>query len=92
MLCGAALVWLALRPWRLAQSRAHEAEADAYALALTGRPDVLERVLARLGARNLTSDDESFLTRAFFLTHPPIPTRIAAARRAAIRTESRQQA
>ena len=92
MLCGAGLVWLALRPWRLAQSRAHEAEADAFALELTGRPDVLERVLARLGARNLTSDDESLLTRAFFLTHPPIPARIAAARRAAQRTGAQQQA
>ena len=83
MLLGAGAVWLASRPWQLAQSRAHEAEADAFALALTGRPDVLERVLVRLGARNLSSDDDSLLTRAFFLTHPPIPARIAAARRAA---------
>jgi STE24 endopeptidase len=83
MLLGAGAVWLASRPWQLAQSRQHEAEADAFALALTGRPDVLERVLARVGARNLSSDDDSLLTRAFFLTHPPIPARIAAARRAA---------
>lgn len=83
MLLGAAAVWIAARPSQLAQSRAHEAEADAFALALTGRPDVLERVLARLGERNLSSDDDSLLTRAFFLTHPPIPARIAAARRAA---------
>lgn len=82
MLIGAGVVWLATRPWQLAQSRRHEAEADAFALSLTGRPDVLERVLVRLGARNLSSDDESLLTRAFFLTHPPIPARIAAARRA----------
>ncbi len=86
MVAAAGAIWLASRPWRLAQSRTHEAEADAFALALTSRPDVLERVLARLGARNLTSDDESLLTRAFFLTHPPIPARIAAARRAAVRT------
>jgi STE24 endopeptidase len=83
MLVGAGLAWLAARPWLLAQSRQHEAEADAFALGLTGRPDVLERVLARLGARNLASEEDSLLTRAFFLTHPPIPTRIAAARRAA---------
>ena len=83
MLLGAGAVWLASRPWQLAQSRAHEAEADAFALELTGRPEVLERVLVRLGARNLSSDDDSLLTRAFFLTHPPIPARIAAARRAA---------
>ena len=37
----------------------------------------------RIGTRNLSSDDDSWLTRAFFLTHPPIPARIAAARRAA---------
>jgi STE24 endopeptidase len=83
MLLGAGTVWLILRPWQLALSRAHEAEADAFALALTGRPDVLERVLMRLGTRNLSSDDDSWLIRAFFLTHPPIPARVAAARRAA---------
>jgi len=83
MILGAGAVWLVTRPWQLALSRAHEAEADAFALALTGRPDVLERVLMRIGTRNLSSDDDSWLTRSFFLTHPPIPARIAAARRAA---------
>ena len=83
MILGAGAVWLASRPWHLALSRAHEAEADAFALELTGRPDVLEKVLTRIGARNLSSEDDSLLTRAFFLTHPPIPARIAAARRAA---------
>ena len=81
MLAGVAAVWLAGRPSRLALSRAHEAEADAFAVALTGRPDVLERVLLRLGARNLASDDDSRWTRAFFLTHPPVAARVAAARR-----------
>ena len=81
MMAGAGLVWLATRPARLAVSRAHEEEADAFALALTGRPDVLERVLLRLGARNLASDDDSPWTRAFFLTHPPVAARVAAARR-----------
>ncbi|BCS34541.1 hypothetical protein TBR22_A37690 [Luteitalea sp. TBR-22] len=87
MLVGAGLAWLAARPWLLAQSRLHEAEADAFALDLTGRPEVLERVLTRLGARNLASEEDSLLTRAFFLTHPPIPQRIAAARRAAQSTD-----
>lgn len=86
MMVGVGVAWLAARPWLLSQSRRHEAEADAFALELTGRPDVLERVLTRLGARNLSSEEDSVLTRAFFLTHPPIPARIAAARRAA-RTE-----
>ena len=81
MALGAGLTWMAGRPWLLAQSRQHETEADAFAVALTGRADVLERVLTRLGARTLSSDDDSFLTRAFFLTHPPIPSRVAAARR-----------
>ena len=81
MMAGAGIVWLATRPARLAVSRAHEEEADAFALALTGRPDVLERVLLRLGARNLASDDDSPWTRAFFLTHPPVAARVAAARR-----------
>ena len=83
MIGAGALAWLGTRPWRLRQSRVHEAEADAFALRLTGRPEALERVLTRLGARNLASEDASFLTRAFFLTHPPIHARIAAARRAA---------
>lgn len=82
MLPGAVAAWIASRPWLLAQSRLHEAEADAFALELTGRPEVLARVLTRLGARNLASEEASLLTRAFFLTHPPIPARIAAARRA----------
>lgn len=80
MLWGGGVAWLATRPWRLALSRRHEAEADAFALSLTGQPDVLARVLARVGERSLASGDESPFTRAFFLTHPPIPTRIAAAR------------
>jgi STE24 endopeptidase len=90
MLAGAGLVWLVTRPGRLAVSRAHEEEADAFALALTGRPDVLERVLLRLGARNLASDDDSPWTRAFFLTHPPVAARVAAARRTSAPTIGRR--
>jgi STE24 endopeptidase len=88
MITAGAAAWLLSRPWRLRQSRQHEAEADAFALSLTGRPDALERVLTRLGARNLASDDTSLLTRAFFLTHPPVQMRIAAARRAAAELSS----
>ncbi|MGI8671694.1 MAG: M48 family metalloprotease [Luteitalea sp.] len=88
MLIGAGAVWVGARPWRLTQSRRHEREADAYAVQMTRRPEVLERVLARLGARTLTSDDDSLLARAFFLTHPPIAARIALARDAGARTRS----
>lgn len=92
MLLGAAVVWVGTRPWRLTQSRLHESEADAFALQVTGRPEVLERVLARLSATNLTSDDDSLLARAFFLTHPPVATRIAAARRATASVAARSRA
>ena len=66
MLLAAGAVWLVTRPWQLAQSRAHEAEADAFALALTGRPEVLERVLRRIGKRNLSSDDDSLVDTCVF--------------------------
>src|SRR5690606_15767899 len=42
-LLAAGLVAVAARPRLLALSRAHEIEADAFALKVTGRPDVLER-------------------------------------------------
>lgn len=88
MVGAGALMWVLSRPWRLRQSRQHEAQADVFALSLTGRPDALERVLTRLGERNLASEDASLLTRAFFLTHPPVQMRIAAARRAAAQLSS----
>lgn len=77
---AAGLVALAARPRLLALSRAHEVEADRFALDVTGRPDVLERVLARLGAHYRAAPDPSPFEEAFFLTHPPVRERVERAR------------
>lgn len=79
-LLAAGLVAVAARPRLLALSRAHEIEADAFALKVTGRPDVLERVLARLGAHYRAAPDPSPFEAAFFLTHPPVRERVERAR------------
>lgn len=79
LLAGGAVALLA-RPRLLAQSRAHEAEADDFALAVTGRPDVLERILTRLGAHYKAAPDPSPFEAAFFLTHPPVRERVTRVR------------
>jgi STE24 endopeptidase len=79
LLAGGAVA-LAARPRLLAQSRAHEAEADDFALAVTGRPDVLERILTRLGAHYKAAPDPSPFEAAFFLTHPPVRERVTRVR------------
>lgn len=79
-LAAVGLVALAARPRLLAVSRTHEIEADAFALRMTGRPDVLERVLARMGAHYRATPDPSPFEAAFFLTHPPVRERVERAR------------
>ena len=76
MLLAAGAVALLARPWWLTQSRAHELEADEFALRLTGRPDVLERILTRIGAHYRAAPDPSPFEAAFFLTHPPVRDRV----------------
>ncbi len=77
---AAGLVAVAARPRLLAASRAHEVEADLFALEVTGRPDVLERVLERLGAHYRAAPEPSPFEAAFFLTHPPVRERVERAR------------
>lgn len=79
-LLAAGGVIVCTRPRLLMMSRAHEIEADAFALRVTDRPDVLERVLARLGAHYRAAPEPSALEAAFFLTHPPVRERVARAR------------
>lgn len=76
MLVTAGLIGLLARPHLLRQSRAHEVEADDFALQLTGRPDVFERILTRLGAHYTAAPAPSPFETAFFLTHPPVRQRI----------------
>lgn len=80
MLLTGGVVALVARPRLLAQSRAHEVEADDFALAVTGRPDVLERILTRLGAHYKAAPDPSPFEAAFFLTHPPVRERVTRVR------------
>ncbi len=75
-----AVVALGSRPRWLRYSRAHEVEADAFALQMTGRPDVLERILTRLGAHYKAAPEPSPFESAFFLTHPPVRDRVSYAR------------
>ncbi len=77
MLLAIAAVALLARPRWLVQSRAHELEADEFALHVTGRPDVLERILTRIWAHHTTAPDPSPLEAAFFLTHPSVRDRVA---------------
>jgi STE24 endopeptidase len=86
LLVGGALSF-ALQPVALARSRDAERRADAYAVALTGRPDALVSALRRLGQQNLAEDAPSKFTEIAFLTHPPIPQRIAAIRAASAGAE-----
>lgn len=80
VLLAVGVVVLAARPRMLAQSRAHELEADAFALDATGRPEALERVLTRLGAHYKAAPEPSPFEAAFFLTHPPVRDRVAQVR------------
>jgi Zn-dependent protease with chaperone function len=79
-LLGAGAVWLAARPRWLAQSRAHEREADRFSLDVTNRPDVLEAILRRLSAEGHDLDAPTPFDEAFFLTHPSVAERVALAR------------
>lgn len=75
LLAGGAVALLARPSW-LTQSRVHELEADEFALQVTERPDVLERILTRIGAHYRTAPDPSPFEAAFFLTHPPVKERV----------------
>lgn len=71
------VAWWALRPIRLAQSRAHERHADRFALALTGDPEAFRSALRRLAAQHLAEERPSTLTRLFFHRHPTVEERIS---------------
>lgn len=79
-LLGAGTVLVAARPRLLAQSRAHEREADRFSLDMTNRPEVLEAILRRLAAEGHDLDAPTRFDEAFFLTHPPVAERVMLAR------------
>jgi STE24 endopeptidase len=73
--------WCLLRPLRLAQSRAHERRADAFALSLTGNLEAFGRALRRLGEAHLAEERPSRLTRWFFHRHPTVEERLSVSAR-----------
>lgn len=70
------VMWWVLRPVRLAQSRAHEREADRYAIALTGHAEAFRTAIRRMAAHHLAEERPSALTRWFFHRHPTAEERI----------------
>ncbi len=78
---AAGSVWVAARPLRLAQSRAHERRADRFALEQTREVGAFAAAVRRLSARHLAEERPSTLTRWFFHGHPPVAERLAMAER-----------
>jgi STE24 endopeptidase len=64
-----------------AYSRRIEARADQFSLDVTGDPAAMVATWRRLGVRNIADLDPHPLTVLLFATHPPIPARLAHARR-----------
>jgi STE24 endopeptidase len=61
-------------------SRAHEREADRFALEVTQNPEAFISAMKRLGTQNLADEQPSRLVEWLFHSHPPLPQRVAAAR------------
>ena len=92
-------VWLLVTPLRHMQSRRHERQADAFALALTGEVDAFGAAVRRLGAKHLSEERPSTLARWLYHRHPSVADRLAFAeqyrswmRAASVSTEDRRQA
>lgn len=80
LVLSAAAVMLAFRPAANALSRAHERRADRYALDATGNTTAFISAMKRLGAQNLAEEQPPRLVEWLFYTHPPMASRIEAAR------------
>jgi STE24 endopeptidase len=78
LLAGGA-VSLAMRPVAHAMSRAHERNADRFAVNLTKNPVAFISAMRRLAAQNLAEEHPSQVVQWLFYSHPPIRERIAAA-------------
>ena len=79
VLAGGA-VSLLLLPVVNAVSRAHERRADRYALDMTSNADAFISAMKRLGTQNLAEERPSRLVELLFHSHPPIASRLEAAR------------
>ncbi len=70
------VMWWVWRPLRLAQSRAHERQADRHAIALTGNVAAFRTAIRRMAAQHLVEERPSAVTRWFFHRHPTAEERI----------------
>lgn len=73
-------LWLAATPVRFAQSRAHERNADRFALRLTGEAGPFGSAVRRLSAQHLAEERPASWVRWFFHRHPPVAERLAMAK------------
>jgi STE24 endopeptidase len=79
LLLAAGAVSLVMLPVAHAMSRAHERNADRFALDLTRNPAAFISAMRRLGAQNLAEEHPSRIVQWLFYSHPPLRERIAAA-------------
>jgi STE24 endopeptidase len=77
---AALAVWTAATPLLNALSRLHERRADRFALEASRQPDAFVAALRRMAAQNLAEEHPSRAAVWMFHTHPPVESRIAAAR------------
>ncbi|MEO8070338.1 MAG: M48 family metalloprotease [Acidobacteriota bacterium] len=75
----AGAVWTLATPLRHALSRRHERRADVFALALTDRAEAFGAAIRRLGARHLSEERPSAMTRWLYYRHPSVSERLALA-------------
>lgn len=80
LLLAAGAVSLVMLPAARALSRAHERQADRFALELTRNPPAFISAMKRLAAQNLADERPSKLVEWLFHSHPPLGDRIDAAR------------
>lgn len=80
------VIGLAGEPWGLAYSRYIEGRADGYALDLFRDPDTIVRMERALAVQNIADLNPRRWEILLRYTHPPIPERIAHARRWAAET------
>ncbi|MEY9858458.1 STE24 endopeptidase [Catenulispora sp. GAS73] len=80
------VIGLVGEPWGLAYSRHVEGRADGYALDLFRDPDTIVRMERALAVQNIADLDPRRWEVLMRYTHPPIPERIAHARRWAAET------
>jgi len=78
---GALLFWVS--PIQASWSRRHEAEADRFALQLTGQPEALASAVRRLSADNLANPWPHPWYVAWRFSHPPLGERLSAISHAA---------